>query len=82
MDQFGNEIDFTYPSVRNKSIIEFSVPNSVLAGHICYVDPIQVCATLIKETLDAFDFGIEDSFCDAHDLKYALSNMNIPETVL
>ena len=82
MDQFGNAIDFTYPSARNKSIMVFSVPNSVLAEHIRSVDPVQVCATVIREALNAFDFGLEDSFCDAHDLKHALSHMNIPEPVL
>lgn len=58
MDQFGNAIDFTYPSARNKSIMVFSVPNSVLAEHIRSVDPVQVCATVIREALNAFDLKI------------------------
>ena len=32
--------------------------------------------------LDAFDFGLEDSFCDARDLRHALSDMSIPEPLL
>ena len=82
MDQFGGKIDFTYPSAVNKSIMVFSVPNNVLADHIRSVDPVQVCASAMRKALNDYDFGLEDSFCDAQDLKHALSNMNIPEPVL
>ena len=51
MDQFGDEIDFTYPSAMNKPIMVFSVPSNVLAEHIRSVDPVQVCATVIRDAL-------------------------------
>ena len=82
MNQFGSEIDFTYPSALNKSMMVFSVPKNVLVQRIRYLDPVQVCASVIRKALDDYDFGLDDSFCDAQDLKHALSTMNIPEPVL
>ena len=43
---------------------------------------MQECASEIRKALDDYDFGLEDRFCDAQDLKLALSNMRIPEPVL
>ena len=82
MNHFGNKIDFTYPSAVNQSIMVYSVPGDVLAGRIRSVDPMQVCASVIRKSLNDFDFGLDDSFCDAQELKHALSDMNIPEPVL
>jgi len=39
-----------------------------LAECIRSVDPVQVCASVIRMSLDDYDFGLEDSFCDAQDL--------------
>lgn len=82
LNTFGNEIDFTYPSSVKKSMMVFSVPKKVLAERIRSLDPVQVCAGVIRKALDEYDFGLDDSFCDAHDLKHSLSEMNIPEPVL
>ena len=55
---------------------------SSLAETIRSVHPIQVCASEIKTALDNYDFGLENSFCDAEDLKIACNNMKIPDPIL
>ena len=85
INQFGNNIDFAYPSARNKSIMVFSISSDMLADHVRSVnsvDPIQECASMIRKALDDYDFGLDDKFCDAQDLKTSLSNMPIPESIL
>ena len=66
----------------NKSIMVFSISSDKLADHIRTVDPIKECASMIREALDDYDFGLDDKFCDAQDLKTSLSNMPIPEPIL
>ena len=63
----------------------FNISNiaaSSLAESIRYVDPIQVCASKIRTALDNYNFGLENSFCDAEYLKIACNNMKIPDTIL
>ena len=62
LNQFGSEIDFTNHSAANKSMMVFSAPSTLLAEHIRSVDPINMCATLIKNTLNDYAFNLEDSF--------------------
>ena len=80
--QFGDEIEFTPSYVGPKSMMVFSVQKNVLAQTIRSVDSIQVCASVIRKALDAHDFGLEDRFCDAYDLKMACTDMEIPEPIL
>jgi len=54
----------------------------VSCNHIGSVDPVQVCASVIIKALNDFDVSLDDSFCDAQNLKHALCNTNIPEPVL
>ena len=85
MNQFGDEINFTYPESMSKSLMVFKVSNkgaSGLAEQIRSVDPVQVCASMIRDSLDQYDFGLQDRFCDAQDLKRACTNMVIPDPVL
>ena len=37
---------------------------------------------IIRKALDDYDFGLDDNFCDAYDLKTYLSNVPIPEPIL
>lgn len=63
----------------------FSVSNksaNQLAETIRTVDPLQVCAKVIRASLDKHDFGLEDSFCDGQDLKLACCDMNILAPIL
>ena len=59
--QFGSEIDFTYHAVLCKSMMVFSVPNNaanVSAECVHTVDPVQVCASVIRKSFDDYDFGL------------------------
>ena len=60
----------------------FSVQKNVLVQTIRSVDSIQVCASVIGKALDAYDFDLEDRFCDANDLKMACTDIKIPEPIL
>ncbi len=46
------------------------------------IDPVKDAAKLIRKALLDSDFGLEDRFCDSHDLQYSWNNMKIPEVVL
>lgn len=81
-NQFGKEIEFTPSYAGPKSMMVFRVEKQVLAESIRSEDPIQVCATVIRKALDEYDFGLEDSFCDAQDLKVACTEMEIPEPIV
>ena len=63
----------------------FNISNnaaSSLAESIRSVDPIQVCASEIRTAPDNYDFGLENSCCDAEYLKIACNNMKIPDPIL
>ena len=63
----------------------YSVPcvrTGVLAERIWSIDPVQVCASVLRESLERYGFDLNDQFGDAQDLKLACSNMKIPEPVL
>ena len=51
--QFGRSIDFTYPNNVRKSLMVYSVPcvrTGVLAERIRSIDPVQVCASVLRES--------------------------------
>ena len=82
---FGSNIDFTYPDEVCKCLMVYSVSCNrpdVLAERIRSTDPIEVCASMLRQSLDSHDFDLDDRFGDAHDLKHACSSMIIPEPVL
>ena len=65
---FGNSIDFTCPDKARKSLMVYSVPFNradVLAERIRSIDPIQVCASVLRQSLDSHDFDLDDRFGDA-----------------
>lgn len=85
LKQFGKSIDFTYPSVQHKSPMVYSALNvktDDLAERIRSMDPLQACASVLRESLESHDFDLDDRFGDAQDLKFACSNMKIPEPVI
>ena len=82
---FGSSIYFTYPDQLRKSLMVYSVPCNradVLAECIRSIDPVQVCASVLRQSLDSHDFNLDDRFCDAQDLKHACSSMRMPEPIL
>ena len=44
--------------------------------------PITQCASTIRNVLLAFNFDLEDKFCDSVDLQDFWNNMNIPDELL
>ena len=82
---FGSNIDFTYPDDVCKCLMVYSVSCNrpdVLAEGIRPIDPIQVCASMLRQSLGSHDFDLDDRFGDAQDIKHACSSMTIPEPVL
>lgn len=55
---------------------------NALAECIQSVDPVEVCARIIRNSMAKYDLGLDDKFCDAHELKDACCNMTIPGPVL
>ena len=55
---------------------------NVLAEGIFPVDSSQICASVIPNSLEEYDVGLEDSFCDAQEFKLACNEMKIPDPLL
>ena len=83
--QFGSSIDFTYPDVMRKSLMVYSVACNrpdAFTEHIRFKNPAQVCASVLRNSLESHDFDLDDRFGDAQDLRHACSSMSIPEPIL
>ena len=84
ISHFGDNIKFTLPKQKNRSMLFFSadVTQESLAEKIRAADPIQGCAKVIRQSLIAVDFDLQDRFCDANDLKRAWNCTAIPDPLL
>ena len=73
ISHFSDDIKFTLPKQKNRSMLFFSahVTKECLAEAIRAGDPIQECAKIIRQSLLAVDFDLQDRFCDANDLRRA-----------
>lgn len=49
---------------------------------ICNTDLLKDCCVMLRECLLDYDFGLEDSFCDASDLKNAWVDINLPKPLM
>ena len=63
-------------------MVVYNSHDNPLENHTRTVDSIKECAATIRDSLNKFDFDLEDSFCDAQDLKTALCRIDIPEPIL
>ena len=82
---FGNRISFSYPQNANKSVMCFTSDTcsaETLAETIRNAEPVKECAKILRDCLLEYDFGLEDRFCDASDLRAAWDNIVIPKPVL
>lgn len=81
---FGENISFSYPSLKNRSLMCFSksCTSEDMAETIRSIDPIKVCADRIRKALLEIDFDLEDRFCDSKDLEMAWKNVSIPDPLL
>ena len=83
--QFGSSIDFTYPDVMRRSLMVYSVACNrpdALAERIRFNNPAQVCASVLRNSLESHDFDLDDRFGDAQDLRHTWSSMSIPGPIL
>lgn len=76
---FGEKINFISPSDRKKSILFHSNNLVNVIENAYYHDCTSKCANDLQDSLISLDFGLEDSFCDAVDLKESWENFNLPE---
>ena len=53
-----------------------------LAEPIRFNNPAQVCASVLRNSLESHDFDLDDRFGDAQALRHACSSMSIPEPIL
>ena len=71
IQQFGEDICFTYP--RDQSISQGfflrTIGTSDVVETIRNSNPIKECAEVLKEECRGYDFGLDESFCNASDLK-------------
>ena len=82
--KYGNQIRFSRAGSNNKSAMIYlgCVPSEQMAEIIRENDPINECATFLRNSLLSVDFGLQDKLCDAHDLESAWNGTEVPEDVL
>ena len=74
--QFGEDICFTYPRVQSISQGFFlcNIGTSDVVETIRNTNHINECAEVLKEECRGYDFGLDESFCNANDLKNSNKN--------
>ena len=78
IDYFGENVCFVFSKQKNKSQRFYLIAAKKMTEsveHNCIIE----CANILKESLEQIDFGLEDKFCDANDLRLAWNDMNIPD---
>ena len=78
--KYSNQIRFSRTGSNKKSAMIYRdcVPSEQMAETIREHDPINECATILRNSLLNVDFGLQD----AHDLKSAWNGTEVPEDVL
>ena len=79
-----NHFGFSKPKQAYKSLmlLRSNMTAENLAETIRCTDVVRQCAEMIRESLSALDFDLQDRFCDAHDLETASANIKIPTPLL
>jgi hypothetical protein len=82
--KYGESIHFAVPIEANKSTMVFlqSCTAEEMADTIRASDPIHQCADILRSSFMGVDFGLQDKFCDAHDLEVAWKNAIIPPPIV
>ena len=80
-DHFGNGIKFSKPIEANKPLMFFSsaLQTEEVADVIRSCNPVTECAILLREALEKLDFGLNDKFGDAQDLRSSWTKSKIPD---
>lgn len=86
ISHFQERIEFSYPKNPRKSVMVFMISaqtsQSALAGLLRSSDPIEVATRLIRNSLNDFDFDIDDRFCNTQDLQLACTSMPMPDPLI
>ena len=71
--EYGDRIRFCPSDRRNESLMIYSseLTPDVLANHIRSNDVIKEAAKILRDALTEVNFGLDDKFCDAEELKHA-----------
>ena len=79
---FGNKIKFLYSHKVTKSLLSFSsdvCSAQNLAETIRNTDFIAKYARELQNCFLGYDFGLEDRFCDASELRISCENIHVPK---
>ena len=74
--RYGNKICLTYSKDWTKPEMFYStnIHSSRIVETIRSVDPIEECAKLLGQDCKAYDFGLDNSYCDADDLRISFKS--------
>ena len=84
IEKFGDSISFCDPERKNQSLFAFSSSIEVqdVINSPRNIDVVKTAAIEIRKSLLDINFRIENSFCDAHQLKQSWKETKIPEILL
>jgi len=74
INQFGEDVCFTYPSDRKKSQMVFrtNIQCAEVVETLRSNDPVKLCAEKLRIECESFDFSLDNSYCDASDIALSL----------
>ena len=75
---------YSFPQEANKSAMVFLKTSTaeMMADRIRSNDPLVQSAKILRDSIMEIDFGLQDKFCDKHDLEKSWENIVIPPPVL
>lgn len=78
---FSKDIQLSIPKEANQPIMFFhsSVGIEEVVDMMRSKNAIRDCAKLLRQSLEAVQFDLEDRFCDEKDLQLSIDNIKIPE---
>ena len=84
IEEFGDSISFCDPERKNLSLFAFSSSIEVkdVVNSLRNLDVVKSAAVEIRKSLLEVSFALDDSFCDAHQLKQSWKEKKIPEVLL
>ena len=84
IDSFGDQISFSQPKQRNKSLMVLgpAVSREELADKIRSQNLMVESGKRLREALKKCDFDLHDKFCDSTELDGAWEHMDMPDDVL
>ena len=84
VEEFGDEIKICEPEQKNQSQFVFSSSVSVedVVKSPRSLNAVKTAALEIRNALLKVDFGLDDRFCNAQELKDSLQNTKVPDVLL